>query len=236
MFGLLLALLTSVMQGFQLLVGYISNSYTFPKPLTPEEEAHYLTLYKEKGDTDAKNILVERNLRLVAHIAKKYSANNYLSTDDLISIGTIGLIKAITTYDGSKGVHLATYASRCIANEILMVLRSGNKDKNDVYLQDPIGSDKEGGTISLLDILSVEDDNIFDNLILKTQKQKLLDFYVTLKNREKLILKLRYGLFNEDVKKQREIAEMLGISRSYVSRIEKKALSKLKKAFADESL
>ncbi|MGI6113213.1 MAG: RNA polymerase sporulation sigma factor SigK [Mahellales bacterium] len=211
-----------------MLASYISDGNSFPKPLSIKEEQEYLDKYS-KGDEDAKNILIERNLRLVAHIVKKY-ANTGKDTDDLISIGTIGLIKAISTYDRTKGTRLATYAARCIENEILMTIRSAKKMKNEVSLQEPIGVDKEGNQISLIDILGTEPDSVIDEVEFKIQLKKLYKkMGLILKNREKLVLELRYGLFNGSNKTQREIAQMLGISRSYVSRIEKRAILKLSK-------
>ncbi len=211
------------------LIGYVSSSSSFPKPLTQEEEEHYLMLY-EQGDEDAKNILVERNLRLVAHIVKKYH-NTGREVDDLISIGTIGLIKAITTFDRCKGTRLATYAARCIDNEILMTIRACKRTKSEVSLQDPIGVDKEGNELSLIDILGTEPDEVIDEVDLKIQVKKLYcKMNKVLKDREKIIIQLRYGLVNGGCKTQREIAKMLGISRSYVSRIEKRAIKKLNKA------
>ncbi|MFZ5969670.1 MAG: RNA polymerase sporulation sigma factor SigK [Bacillota bacterium] len=212
------------------LVSYVSSNTSFPKPLTPEEEVHYLKLYSE-GDEEAKNILVERNLRLVAHIVKKYH-NTGREVDDLISIGTIGLIKAITTFDAGKGTRLATYAARCIENEILMTIRSNKKTKSEISLQDPIGIDKEGNEISLLDILGTEADEVLEEVELKIQVKKLYQKMAkVLKNRERTVIELRYGLASGGCKTQREIAKMLGISRSYVSRIEKRAIKKLSKAF-----
>lgn len=210
--------------------GYITNSQSFPHPLSAEEEQKYLELY-HNGSEEARNILVERNLRLVAHIAKKYSTAN-VDCDDLISIGTIGLIKAISSFNAEKGIRLATYAARCIDNEILMHLRTTRKFQNEVSLYEPIGTDKEGNEISLMDILGSEDDCIDDKVALKFQVKKLYKKITeVLKGREKTILELRYGLFNGSNKTQREIANMLGISRSYVSRIEKKAIHKLNKEF-----
>ena len=211
------------------LIGYVSCSNSFPKPLSQEEEEYYLKLY-EQGDEDAKNILIERNLRLVAHIVKKYH-NTGREPDDLISIGTIGLIKAISTFDRCKGTRLATYAARCIDNEILMTIRSCKKTKSEVSLQDPIGVDKEGNELSLIDILGTEPDEVIDEVDLKIQVKKLyVKMNKVLKDREKTIIELRYGLANGGCKTQREIAKMLGISRSYVSRIEKRAIKKLNKA------
>lgn len=210
------------------LTGYISNSNTFPVPLDEEEEQMYLKKLRE-GDKTAKSVLIERNLRLVAHIVKKYSFPNK-DVDELISIGTVGLIKAIDSFDSTKGTRLATYASRCIENEILMLFRNNKKQKSEVYLQDPIGVDKEGNEFCLMDILSSEKDCVLDkvesNLQVRALYKKLGE---SLTRRESSILIMRYGLIDGKCKTQREIASNLGISRSYVSRIEKKALKKLKK-------
>ncbi|MGK0467582.1 MAG: RNA polymerase sporulation-specific sigma factor [Clostridium sp.] len=211
-----------------LLTAYITGSGTFSQPLSEEEEKSYLTKFKD-GDLLAKGILVERNLRLVAHIVKKFSYPGK-DVDDLISIGTVGLIKAIEAFDLNKGVRFATYASRCIENEILMLIRNNKKTKGDVYLQDPIGTDKEGNEISLIDVLSSEKDSIFEiveNKILITKLYDKINF--DLKDREKIIIQMRYGLSDGPPRTQREIALILGISRSYVSRIEKSALKRLKK-------
>ncbi|MGL5314237.1 MAG: RNA polymerase sporulation sigma factor SigK [Peptostreptococcaceae bacterium] len=207
---------------------------SFEKPLTPEEEVNYLTKFKEEKDENAKEILIERNMRLVAHIAKKYN-NSSEDQDDLISIGTIGLIKAIETYNVDKGTRLATYASKCIENEILMNIRTNKKNKVQVSLQDPIGMDKEGNEISLIDVLGTDIDYILDQVELKVQIGKLyeqLDKILT--KREKEIVLLRYGLTTCGYKTQREIAQQLDISRSYVSRIEKRALKKLRKELKSE--
>lgn len=207
----------------------MTNSKSFDKPLTPEEELKYLTRFKKQGDTLAKSVLIERNMRLVAHIAKKYNGSTE-DQDDLISIGTIGLIKAIDTYDVDKGTRLATYASKCIENEILMNIRTNKKTKSQVSLQDPIGTDKEGNEISLIDILGTDVDYILDQVELKIQISKLYEkLDKTLSQREKEIIQLRYGLTPFGYKTQREIAQKLRISRSYVSRIEKRALKKLKR-------
>ncbi|MGK0465045.1 RNA polymerase sporulation sigma factor SigK [Clostridium sp.] len=211
-----------------LLTAYVTGSSSFPQPLSEEEEKSYLTKFKE-GDLLAKGILVERNLRLVAHIVKKYSYQGK-DVDDLISIGTVGLIKAIEAFDVGKGVRLATYAARCIENEILMLIRSNKKTKGDVYLQDPIGTDKEGNEISLLSVLSSDEDTIFEIVENKIQIQKLYDkINSTLIDREKTIIQMRYGLLDGNPRTQRELALFLGISRSYVSRIEKRALKRLNK-------
>ena len=210
------------------LTGYISGNNTFPKPLDEKEEEKYLQLLKT-GDKKAKSILIERNLRLVAHIVKKYQIPNK-DIDELISIGTVGLIKAIDSFDVSKGTRLATYASRCIENEILMLFRNNKKQKSETFLQDPIGVDKEGNEISLIDVLSSEKDSVIDKVEMKLQIKALYNkINSALTEREGEILKMRYGLKDGKCKTQREIAGMLGISRSYVSIIEKKALKKLKK-------
>lgn len=225
MWAALIALVTSIVKDI-INFGYLTNANSFPQPLTAEEEKKYFEAFKN-GDEEAKNVLIERNLRLVAHVVKKYS-NTGKDVDDLISIGTIGLIKAILTYDSSKGTHLATYAARCIENEILMSLRAEKKIKSEISLHDPIGVDKEGNEISLIDILGTDTDEVSDQVELRMQVKKLYHkLNSVLKNREKLIIELRYGLINGGAKTQREIAKMLGISRSYVSRIEKKALNKL---------
>ncbi len=213
---------------FIFMFSYVTNSNSFPQPLSAEEEKKYLEEY-DNGSEEAKNILIERNLRLVAHIVKNYS-NFSKDSEDLISIGTIGLIKAITTFKTGKGVRLSTYAARCIENEIFMYMRSIKKYANDAYLQDPIGVDKEGNEITLIDKICIEKDSIVDEVDLKIQCKKLHEIMDrVLKDREKAIVELRYGIMTGTEKTQREIAEMFDISRSYVSRIEKKALTKLKK-------
>lgn len=203
---------------------------TFLKPLTAEEESRYLQEYKQ-GSLEAKNILIERNLRLVAHIVKKYQGAAE-DSDDLISIGTIGLIKAIHTFDSNKASRLSTYAARCIDNELLMLLRSKKKTSREVSLYDPIGTDKEGNEINLLDIIETEPVDVVKNYSLK-QDISLLYSLLTkvLTPREQEIIKLRYGLYGEEEMTQREIAKRLNISRSYVSRIEKNALLKLRSYF-----
>lgn len=202
-------------------------SSSFPLPLSENEEKIYVELM-EAGDPCARDVLIERNLRLVAHIARKYTGPN-TSSEDLISIGTIGLIKAINTYTSKKAARLATYAARCIENEILMSIRTSKKNKQEVSISLPIGTDKDGNEISLNDILGTEPDEIIDNLNLKFQIQALYQtINQVLTQREKKIIFLRYGLDGRAPKTQREIAAIMGISRSYVSRIEKKALSKLK--------
>ena len=208
--------------------GYIVNSNLFPEPLSMEEEKKYLKKY-ENGDEEARNILIERNLRLVAHVAKKY-ANTNISQDDLISIGTIGLIKGINSFKTSKGVKLATYVAKCIDNEILMYLRSYKKISTEVYLNEPIGKDKDDNEVTLLEVLENDERSIEDEIDLKIKIKKLYEkMKKVLKERERIILEMRYGLNGEKPVTQNKIAKMLGISRSYVSRIETKAIGKLSK-------
>lgn len=212
------------------LASHVSGSRSFPQPLRPEEEAYHIKC-SAQGSEESKNILIEHNLRLVAHIVKKY-VNTGKEIDDLISIGTIGLIKAISTYNPDRKTRLATYAARCIENEILMTLRSDKNTRNEISLQDPIGTDKEGNEISLLDVLGTDTDSVLNAVELKLQIGRLYKkMQSALKKRERIVLEMRYGLTNGKSKTQREIAQVLGISRSYVSRIEKKAIKKLSKEF-----
>lgn len=207
-------------------VGYIQSNNLFPEPLTMEEESKYLEKFKN-GDNEAKNILIEHNLRLVAHISKKYIYSN-VEQDDLISIGTIGLIKGINSFDNSKGVRLATYISRCIDNEILMYLRSTKKLQSEVYLNDPIGKDKDDNVVTLQEVLENDSKSIEDEIDLKFKIKKLYNkISEVLKEREKNIIELRFGLNGKEPKTQNEIAKSMGISRSYVSRIETKAIRKI---------
>ncbi len=216
------------------LVSHISGNNSFPHPLTAEEERYHLERYAQ-GCEESKNILIEHNLRLVAHIVKKYN-NTGKDTDDLISIGTIGLIKGISTYNIERKTRLATYAARCIENEILMSIRASKKSRGEVSLQDPIGTDKEGNEIKLIDILGTDPDKVVDEVALKLQTKELYQkMQTSLKKRERLVLEMRYGLCNGENKTQREIAQLLGISRSYVSRIEKRAINKLSKEFSNNS-
>ena len=204
-------------------------SVSFPKPLTDKEEKYYISLW-EKGDEKAKDVLIERNLRLVAHIAKKYTSNVY-TMDDFISIGTIGLIKAINTYSSGKTARLATYAARCIEKEILMSMRASKKNSSEVSINLPIGTDKDGNEISLNDILGTEPDAVACDISTRLQVQdmiKAIDRVLT--DREKKVIIYRYGVLGAVPRTQREVAARLHISRSYVSRIEKKALEKLKNA------
>lgn len=201
-------------------------SVSFPKPLTEKEEKFYIKQY-EQGDLQARHILIERNLRLVAHVAKKYATQPQM-LEEYISIGTIGLIKAVNTYRSSRKVKLATYAARCIENEILMSIRASRKFTSEVSLNVPIGTDKDGNEINLNDILGTDPNEIVDSIHEKIRIQHmLLAIHNTLTLREQKVLIHRYGLFRTHPKTQRETAALLGISRSYVSRIEKKALEKL---------
>lgn len=227
MFGFIETLLSSVV----FLVSYVSNTDTFPSPLTKDEESEYVKLMKE-GDVEARNKLIEHNLRLVAHIAKKY-AKCAEEGEELISIGTIGLIKGVSSYDPKKGTRLATYAARCIENELLMLMRSNKKSRNDVSLNDPIGTDKEGNQILLVDVMS-SDEEVADIIELKSQIKKLRENILSeLDAREREIIVKRYGLNGDEPLTQREIAKKMNISRSYISRIEKKAVSKLKKGITE---
>ena len=213
-------MLSALLYSLQLSTG------SFPKPLTEEEERHYLALAAE-GDLEARNILIARNLRLVAHIMKKYYAQTS-DQEDLISIGTIGLIKGITTFDGSKGARLATYAARCVENEILMHFRSQKKSANDVSLSDYIDTGTEGAALSLMDVVA-EDCDLLEQVSsreLALQVRQVVRDCLT--EQEKQVVELRYGLGGQPPLRQREVADRTGISRSYVSRIEKRALQKLR--------
>ena len=203
---------------------------SFPQPLTAAEERYYMQKYTE-GDLEAKHILIERNLRLVAHIVKKYQTSSD-DSEDLLSIGTIGLIKAVVTFDPDKSVRLGTYAARCIENEVLMHLRARKKTSREVSLYEPIGTDREGNEIQLFDIIETDEDDAHRKVELSDDIQTLYNkVEAELSSRERLVLKMRYGLYNEEEYTQREIAALLGISRSYVSRIEKSAIEKLREYF-----
>ena len=209
-------------------VGYIQSGNLFPEPLSAEEEKDCLEKMMQ-GDENARNILIEHNLRLVAHVAKKYNNTN-IDQDDLISIGTIGLIKGINSFNTEKNIKLATYTARCIENEILMFLRSNKKVNSEVFLNEPVGKDKDDNVVTLQEILEVDEKNVEDEVDLKIKVKKLYQkMKIVLKQREKTILELRFGLAGDKPKTQKEIAEMLDISRSYVSRIETKAIGKLAK-------
>ncbi len=202
---------------------------TFLKPLTLAEEREYLERLK-KGEREAKDVLVERNMRLVAHIVKKYSQTDH-SAEDLISIGTIGLIKAVDTFDPDRANRLGTYAAKCIDNEILMFLRSEKRKGREISLYEPIGTDKEGNVISLVDIIEAEGGDVAEKLSLDQDIERMYQVYQkTLSGREQQVIAMRYGLFGKEEHTQREVAAVLSISRSYVSRIEKAALLKLRKA------
>lgn len=208
---------------------HATSAGSFPKALSSREEAELLTKM-QNGDDEARKKLIEHNLRLVAHVAKKYY-NSGADQDDLISIGTIGLIKAISSFKANKGIRLATYAARCIDNEILMYFRAAKKTAQDVYISDPIDTDKDGNTLTLIDVIT-DNTNIVEDLDLKIKLEKLNLFLKdTLTPRELTIINLRYGLAGKKELTQREVAKKLKISRSYVSRIEKKALQKLKERF-----
>jgi len=215
-------MLSSLLYSLQLQTG------SFPKPLTEEEERHYLSLAAQ-GDLEARNILIERNLRLVAHIMKKYYAQT-ADQEDLISIGTIGLIKGITTFDASKGARLATYAARCVENEILMYFRSQKKSAQDVSLSDYIETGTDGAALSLMDVVA-EDSDLLEQVTGREAVENLrIAIRENLTDQERLVIRLRYGLDGNKPHRQREVADVTGISRSYVSRIEKRALEKLRVA------
>ncbi len=208
---------------------HVKGAGSFPPPLSAEREAELLEKSRN-GDDDARNELIEHNLRLVAHIVKKYY-NTGADQDDMISIGTIGLIKAVSTFNTDKGIHLATYASRCIENEILMFFRNQKKTAQDVFISDPIDTDKDVNTLTLIDVIADKSD-IADEIDTKIKVEKLrVILPVCLTERERLIIEMRYGLCGREELTQREIAKKLNISRSYVSRIEKSALEKLRKQF-----
>ena len=223
------ALIAFALSGALYLALHVTSSGAFPRPLSAAEEHECLEKIKQ-GDKEAKNKLIEHNLRLVAHIIKKYYSS-FKEQDDLISIGTIGLIKAATTFDYEKGTRFATYASRCIENEILMFFRGKRKTAQDVYISDPIDTDKEGNSLTLTDIIA-DEDNILDNLDLKMKSEHLHKLIGScLEERERVIILMRYGLCGFLPMTQREVAKKLKISRSYVSRIEKKALERLRREF-----
>ena len=201
---------------------------TFPKPLSPVEEKIWLERCRE-GDQEARNILIERNMRLVAHVAKKYQNTDY-DMEDLLSVGTIGLIKAVNSFHIDRGSRLATYAAKCIENEILMLLRASKKYTKEVSLYEPIGVDKDGEAVSLVDVIEMDNKEVLEELILDQDIQELYEAYEScLKEQEKEVIGMRYGLFGKQPRTQREIAAALGISRSYVSRIEQKAVEKLRR-------
>ncbi len=229
MFDLLLDFIGKIALFFIL---HVTGSGTFPRPLSEKDEREYLKKAR-MGDIDARNKLVEHNLRLVAHIVKKYYGTG-AEQDDLVSIGTIGLIKAINTFDSEKNTRLSSYASRCIENEILMYFRNSKKNSQDISLNEEIDSDSDGNSLTLMDVMSVED-SIIDDLDTKIKSESLSKYInECLTSRERIIIKLRYGLDGENPMTQREVAKMLKISRSYVSRIEKKALMSLRKRYGKQ--
>lgn len=209
-------------------MGSYSNE-VFPEPLTPEEEANYIRKMQD-GDTEARNKLIEHNLRLVAHIVKKFETTGN-EVDDLIGIGTVGLIKGIDTYSINKKVKLTTYAAKCAENEILMYFRSNKKNSKNVSIYDGISYDKEGNEITILDVLKTKDPDYLEDIYLKDNIKLLKKYLNILSKRERKIIDMRYGLSNEEEKTQKEIASLLGISRSYVSRIEKRAITKILREF-----
>ena len=225
----MLRILLEIISNLFYLTLHVKSAGSFPPPLTSKEESELLTK-SANGDLNARNKLIEHNLRLVAHIVKKYYTSG-CDQDDLISIGTIGLIKAISTFKNEKGIRLATYAARCIENEILMYFRNMKKTAQDVYISDPIDTDKEGNTLTLIDVIADESD-IAEEIDKKMKVEKLkVIIGGVLDDREMEIIKYRYGLFGNKELTQREVAKLLGISRSYVSRIEKAALIKLRAKF-----
>lgn len=224
-------MLSDLFGGFLFFVLHLQSAGSFPPPLRAAQEAQALQRMAQ-GDTRARDLLIEHNLRLVAHIIKKYYASCE-EQDDLISIGTIGLIKAVNTFDPDKGARLATYAARCIENEILMHFRAMKKSAQDMSIQEPIDVDGEGNPLTLMDILSCED-TIADDLDVRVKAEQLYDHLQALPDeRERTILILRYGLYGNAAHTQRQTAQKLGISRSYVSRLEKKALAQLRKKYKD---
>ena len=222
-------LFTSLVRDALFFLGYLNDRTSFPKPLTAREERAFIRRMQE-GDDAARRALIEHNLRLVAHIARKYTVPG-CDADDLVSIGAIGLIKAVSTFKPESGATLSTYASRCIENEILMCLRASHKRRNDVSLEEPVGSDSEGNEVTLMEMLGTDPDAVIDEVdrrvtlarIRQLVRQKLTE-------RERIVLEMRYGLLDGECRPQYAVAEKLGISRSYVSRIEKKAVQTLEKA------
>lgn len=218
----------SVLLDETFVVSYVTKGSSFPEPLPEDEEKIYLKKYKE-GDLQSKNILIEHNLRLVAYIAKKYTSTG-IDSDDLISIGALGLIKAVTTFDDNKGIKLSSYASRCIENEILMSIRAAKRTKKEVSLQEALGIDKEGNEICLIDILGTESDIVFDEVDRKIELKQLYKKTASiLKDMDRKIIEMRYGLVDGKRKTQQEIAKIYGFSRSYISRIENRIIKTLKK-------
>ncbi|MCL6598229.1 RNA polymerase sporulation sigma factor SigK [Alicyclobacillus macrosporangiidus] len=220
----LFTLLALVLKDVSVFVSYVKN-HSFPQPLSAEEEAECIRRM-QAGDQNARNTLIEHNLRLVAHLAKKFESSGE-DMDDLISIGTIGLIKAVESYTLDRGTKLATFAARCIHNEILMYLRSTKRHRRDASLHDPIGVDKDGNEMTLADLLGSDPDDVINEVDLSWEKQKVFEHLPLLPEREREVLCKRFGILDGEERTQREIAAEMGISRSYVSRIERKALNKL---------
>lgn len=230
---MLLSLLQSLSTNILYFMLHLSQPNSFPKPLSAKEEQEEFVKFHRDGDINARNKLVNHNMRLVAHIIKKYYSN-YSDQEDIISIGTIGLIKAINTFDYTKGTRLATYASRCIENEIFMHFRTLKKNANEVSMNEPIDVDSEGNPLTFSDII-YDDKSVFDDVDLKMKTEKLYEYIEDIKDeRKKKILIMRYGLYDTKPYTQREIAKQLGISRSYVSRIETKAIDELREMFEVE--
>ena len=228
----MVGLFGSFFESLIFLISFVSGNNSFPKPLSVKEEKDYIEKMQQ-GDIDARNKLIEHNLRLVAHIAKKYSAN-VRDGEDLISLGTIGLIKGINSFDSSKGTRLVTYIARCIENEILMLMRNNKKSQNDVSLNDPVGTDREGNQILLMDIVGTDEEDVIKEIDNRTKVKKLYENISNrLDDRERDIIIMRYGLYDGNEMTQAEVAEIMGISRSYVSRIEKKAIGKLRYGICD---
>ena len=224
-------LIQLILQNITFFALHLKNLTSFPKPLSAQRERELLHKMKQNGDIDARNELIEHNLRLVSHIIKKYYSN-YDEQEDLISIGTIGLIKAIDSFDVNKGIRLATYAARCVENEILMFYRNKKKDGNIISVNEPIDTDSEGNPLTLIDIISI-DDTICDDIDLKNKSRQLYDYIDAMESeRDRQIIILRYGLYNQKEMTQNEIAKALGISRSYVSRIEKRVIEELREKFS----
>jgi len=216
----------ALIKGIMFFASYVDSKNSFSHPLTPEKEKEYL-IRSQQGDTEARDLLIEHNMRLVAHIAKKYA--NYPDADELLSVGSIGLIKAIKTYQDGKGTQLSTYAARCIENEMLMTLRANKKNKSNLSLHEPVGTDKEGNEITLMDLMSIDDDLMVDSVENKILREKLMVLIEkVLDKREFEIIRMRYGLDDGVIIPQREVAKHFNISRSYISRIEKKSIEKLR--------
>lgn len=224
----MLQLILEILSSIYYFALHVTGAGAFPAPLSAAKETELLEK-SQNGDIEARNTLIEHNLRLVAHIVKKYYSNSG-DQDDLISIGTIGLIKAVSTFKSDKGIRLATYAARCIENEILMFFRNQKKTEKDVFISDPIDTDKDGNALSLIDVIA-DNNDIVEEIDTKIRLQKLKVIIGVLDEREKEIIEMRYGINGKAELTQREIAKKLGISRSYVSRIEKSALEKLRRQF-----